>query len=733
MKRHITTTIAGLLVAHGALAQKDSSSVKEVHELKTIILKSIRAGAYSPFSKTDLNQKQIQEQNLGQDLPLLLNTTPSVVTSSDAGAGIGYTNMRIRGTDGTRINITLNGVPVNDAESQGTFFVNLPDLATSTNSIQVQRGVGTSTNGAGAFGATVSISNMEQRTEAGGSFSVSGGSFNTLRTSIQAGTGLLKNGLQFDVRLSKISSDGYIDRSESNLKSYQILSSWTINEKSKFRFMALSGSERTAQAWNGISADELRMNRKQNPLGLMQNGNYYDNQTDNYQQHYYQLFFDHKWNANWSINTGLFLTRGLGYYEEYRADEKYSSYDLKNPISPKGDTITRTDLIRQLWLDNYYYGGLFNLQYTKNSIAVTYGGSISQYSSLHYGKVKWANQGIAPDFSWYRTDAMKNDFNQYLKAQFDINQKLSIYGDLQLRIVSYFMNGFRKNTTLKPAVNYTFLNPKIGANYFIKKQHSNFQRLYTSLAVANKEPNRDDFEANTQQLPKHETLVNIESGYEIKASKWNFLANYYFMKYNNQLVLNGQINDVGAYTRINVKDSYRMGIELSGNYTFSNWLSFSGNATFSTNKIKTFNEFIDDYDNGDQVKVEHKNTNIAFAPSLIAFGQLGVTPFVNHKDLKAFQVNLMYKHIGNQYLDNTSNKDRMLPSYGLVDLRLMYNWKINNKNTVQFNLTVYNLLNKMYVSNGYNYSYIADGSLQNGNYYFPQAGTNILAGFNFNF
>jgi iron complex outermembrane receptor protein len=726
------------LFAFSASAQDEDTVVilpKAPLQLSSIEVRSIRTDARSPFSKTNLSKKEIDVQNLGQDLPILLQMTPSAVSSSDAGAGIGYTSLRVRGTDGTRINVTLNGVPVNDAESQGTFFVNLPDLASSTSSIQLQRGVGSSTNGGAAFGATMSISNMEQYDKAGGELNLSAGSFNTQKITLKAGTGLLQNGWSFDVRLSKITSDGYIQRSASDLKALQAIASWQITDQTKFRFQVLSGAEKTGQAWNGVPQDSLRSNRRFNELGRKADGTFYNNQTDNYQQTYYQAFVDHHFNKNWSGSVGLFLTRGKGYYEEYRLGENLSDYGLPNFTTSAGDTFSNTDMVRQLWLDNYYYGGLYGLQYSKNKTQINIGGSVSQYTGLHYGFVKWASIGVPADHSWYRNDAMKNDYNQFVKWQYAATKKLTIYADAQLRVVSYFMNGFRKSPSLNPAVNYTFFNPKAGANYMLRDEKYNQQRLYASLAVANKEPNRNDFEASPNQLPKHEQLVNIEAGYEITKKKWTALANFYLMNYKNQLVLNGQINDVGAYTRVNVDKSYRAGLELVASGQATKWLSISGNMTFSQNKIKNFDEYVDDYDNGGQKVIAHNNTNIAFSPNFIAAADLGFKPFlhVRYGALRAFEINLLTKHVGRQYLDNTSDKTRSIADYTLFDLRARYVLKIKEHSDLIFTLAVYNALNKSYENNGYNYSFISGGSTISNNYFYPQAGRNFLAGIGFRF
>lgn len=738
-KSIIATTIFTTL--HGmAMAQDTDDSLaiqrkKYVRELQPIEIRSLRASANAPFAKTDISGKEIEQQNLGQDLPILLQQTVSTVVTSDAGAGVGYTGMRVRGSDATRINVTLNGIPVNDAESQGSYFVDLPDLASSTSSIQLQRGVGTSTNGAGAFGATLSVSNMEQMQQAGAEVNISAASFNTQKYTLKAGTGLLDNGWSFDVRLSKISSDGYIQRSASDLKSLQVLTSWQINEKTKFRFQVLSGTEKTGQAWDGVPQDSLATNRRYNELGLKSNGTYYSNQTDNYVQTYYQAFLDHNFNAHWSGHVGLFLTRGKGYYEEYKQGQNFSDYGLPN-FTTTSDTLRTTDMIRQLWLDNYYYGGVYSVDYTRHNTLVTFGGAITQYTGTHYGIIKWAEYGVPDNYKWYTNDAQKNDWSNYIKLQQTINKHLTLYADLQLRTVSYFMNGFEENLTLRPAVNYNFLNPKLGANYMLHNEQYNKQRIYASVAMASKEPNRDDFQASPTQLPKPEKLTDIEAGYEINRKKWSASANVFYMDYKDQLVLTGQINDVGAYTRTNVDKSYRAGIELQGSYKAKKWLQLNGNVSLSKNKIKSFTEYIDNWDNGGQDAVAHKNTDIAFSPDVVAALDIKLLPFQHFFKLypgQHVELDFLGKHVGRQYLDNTSNKARSIADYSLLDFRARYVLQIKHGRELSLTFAINNILNRKYESNGYNYSYINGGNLTTSNYYFPQAGTNIWGGIGLKF
>ncbi len=729
MYRLYTLSAFTILAALPALAQEsDSSAINQMQHLQPIEIKAIRAGSNSPFAKTELNKEQIERLNQGQDLPYLLQYTPSVVVSSDAGAGVGYTGLRIRGTDITRINVTLNGIPVNDAESQGTFFVNMPDLATSVSSIQLQRGVGTSTNGGGAFGATMSISNLEQFQNAGAEANISFGSFNTQRYSLKAGTGLLKHGFQFDVRLSRLTSDGYVNRGFSDMNSMQLLGSWQINNRSRLRFMYLTGDQTTGQAWNGLNAEQLKTDRRYNSLGMKADGSFYDNQTDNYRQDYYQAFFDHQFSENLNLNIATFLTRGKGYYEEYRLGESFADYGLNDFIAG-GDTASSTDLIRQLWLDNYYYGTVLSLFYEKNRTKLTFGGGWNQYDGRHYGDVKWAQFGFPADHRWYDLDSRKSDLNAFLKAERRMGS-LILFGDLQVRNVTYDIQGFRKSPNLHPSVNYTFFNPKLGASYLLRDQQNEKQRIYASLAVANKEPNRDDFEASPTELPKPEQLYDIEAGYELNRLNWQFNANFYYMHYIDQLVLTGKINDVGAYTRTNVPESYRAGLELVAGVKPLWWLNLQGNATFSRNKISNYTEYIDDYDEGGQIAINHGNTDIAFAPDQIVGGSATFSPFRNFANDQKLELAVFGKYVSRQFLDNTSNINRSLDPYFVTDVRIRYSIGLKPFREVAATLALNNVFNRLYEANGYTFSYMYDQTLTTENYYFPQAGFNFLFGLN---
>lgn len=722
-------------VSTSAYAQSDSTeaiqrTLLQPQYMQPVEIRSLRAGSNSPFAKTELNKKDIEKGNLGQDLPYLLQYTPSAVVTSDAGAGIGYTGLRVRGTDGIRMNVTLNGVPVNDAESQGTFYVNFGDLASSTGSIQLQRGVGTSTNGPGAFGATMSISNLQQMDKAGAEIMNSYGSFNTWRHTVKAGTGLLKNGLQFDVRMSKINSDGYIDRSASDLKALQFLAGWKASDKTQLRFMLMTGDQATGQAWNGVPQDSLATNRTYNELGMKADGSFYKNQTDNYRQDFYQLFADHQFSKYLTGHVGVFLTRGKGYYEEYKLDAAYADYGL--PDNVRGtDTMSVTDLTRQLWLDNHYYGSVFSLIYERNKTQLTFGGGWNQYTGEHYGNVLWAMNGGVPDnYQWYNLPAQKNDLNLYIKLQQKAGDKLLLFGDLQYRNVAYNIYGFRDNPGVRAMPMYNFINPKAGITYLIANDWNKIEKVYASVAVANKEPNRNDFEASPVQQPKHEELYDVEVGYDRTVNKLQLNANYFYMYYRNQLVLTGQINDVGAYTRTNVPNSYRTGLEAQAAYVPNYWLKVFANATYSQNKIQDFTEYVDNYDNasGEQDVIKHGTTDIAFSPNLVSAAGITLSPFRYMKNEQVLELDILGKYVGAQYLDNSGNANRMIDPYGLCDIRIRYSVQTKPFKELGLNLALNNVLNTKYVSNGYTFSYVSGASLNTFNYYFPQAGFNFLLG-----
>lgn len=698
-----------------------SQEKKDTVDLPPVEVRAVIAPTTAPFAKTNLDKKEIGRQNLGQDLPFLLNQTPSVVVNSDAGNGVGYTGIRIRGTDATRINVTLNGIPYNDAESLGTFFVDLPDFASSVNRIQIQRGVGTSTNGAGAFGATINFSTNEVNKKAYAEINNSYGSFNTWKNTIKAGSGLLGNHFTIDARASRVSSDGYIDRASTDLKS-GYLSAAYLAEKNDLRINVLSGKEKTYQAWNGVSESDLKTNRTINYAGMEKPGEPYDNETDNYLQNHYQLFFTHRFTPNFSFNIAGFLTPGKGYYEEYRANENYANYGLTYPVVG-GNTITETNLIRQLWLKNDFYGGIFSLQKQSSKTRLTFGGAFTKYDGNHFGEVIWSEQAWNGPKRWYYLDAFKKDFNVYGKWQQDFSSKLQLFADVQYRKIDYDLLGFRDNPDLFIYNSYNFFNPKIGLSY-----HQNNWLAYASFSVAHKEPNRDDFEAGKTQQPKPEILNDWEAGVERKNSKTFLSANIYYMKYKDQLILTGQINDVGAYTRTNIPNSYRVGVEVQGSTMINDWLKAGGNITLSQNKIKNFTEYIDAYDanynwTGQNANF-YKESTISFSPAVIGAATITLMP------VKKLNIDLLSKYVSRQYLDNTKNENRKLNPYFTEDVRAIYSFNKNWFKNIDLIFQVNNVLNKKYEPNGYTFSYYVGPELSTENYYYPMAGTNWMLGVN---
>lgn len=711
---------AHILNAQTVLKQNEQAVKDSFFTLTPVEVRAVRAGENTPFSKTNISKSEITSRNLGQDLPFLLNQAPSVVINSDAGNGVGYTGIRIRGTDATRINVTLNGIPYNDAESQGTFFVDLPDFASSAGSIQIQRGVGTSSNGSGAFGGSINISTNEVNNNAYAEINNSFGSFNTFKNTLKAGTGLRK-GFISEARLSRISSNGYIDRASSNLKSLYFSTGY-IKPKTSLRLNIFSGKEKTYQAWNGISEADLKAgNRAVNYAGTEKPGEPYGNETDNYTQTHYQLFFNQQLSSRIGFNTAFFYTKGKGYYEQYKADEDYAKYGMPNPPS-NGSPITSSDMIRQLWLDNNFYGNIFSFQYKYKKFQATLGGAYTRYDGKHFGKVIWAEKGLTSVRNWYDLDAQKNDFNIYLKQQTQVANNWHLFYDLQYRNVTYNIGGFRDNPGLFIANRYNFFNPKAGISFT-----KNGWKSYVSYSIANKEPNRDDFEAGNNEQPRPEQLHDVELGIERTKGHYNWSATFYYMNYKDQLVLTGKINDVGAYSRSNIDKSYRAGVELQGAYKFSSWLHAGANLTLSRNKVKGFTEYYDDYDNGGQKQNTFSETTISFSPA--ATGNMTVKIIA----VRNTEIGLNGKYVSRQYLDNTGNKNRSLNPYYTQDVKLAY--KLSYKSLKEMNIIfqVNNLFNKKYEPNGYTYSYLYGGEITTENFYFPMAGLNFMTAINFRF
>lgn len=684
--------------------------------LQPLEVRSVRASDKAPFAKTNLGKEEIAKNNFGQDVPFLLDQTPSVVVNSDAGNAVGYTGIRIRGSDATRINVTLNGIPYNDAESMGTYFVDLPDFASSVNSIQVQRGIGTSSNGAGAFGATLNLATNEYNEQPYGESSNSFGSFNTWKNTLKAGTGLLNDHFTVDARLSRISSDGYIQRAKSQLESFYLSTAY-LTTHSSLRLNVFSGKEKTYQAWYGVPDYLLNTDRTYNPAGTEKSGTPYDNQTDNYTQTHYQLFYNQSFKRDWSFNTAVFLTRGKGYYEEYKAAQKYSKYGLPNVVIG-GTTLTQTDLVRQRWLDNYFYGQIVSLQYKDAKDELTIGGGWTIYDGKHYGLLPWMMvSNVSKDYRYYDYPATKTDANLYTKWQHRLAAHWTGFADVQYRFVKHEMNGFEGNPTLYVNRKFNFVNPKAGITYT-----NNGWQAYLSYALAHKEPNRDDFQAGIISQPKAETMHDVELGAEKRTAGYHFGANVYYMYYVNQLVLTGQINDVGSYTRTNIPYSYRLGIELQAGAVLNKWIQVSGNVTLSRNKISSYTEYIDNYDNGLQNAVAHRNTDISFSPPVTAAATLTLLPATG------LELSLLSKYVGKEYLDNSQNEARKLNAFFTQNIRGSYTikkWLFSEWNITAM---VNNVFNKKYEPNGYTYSYVSGGALTTENGYFPMAGTNYMLG-----
>ena len=748
VKRKITllTAIAlqGIAMAQ-TQEQIDSLTNLRFRELDEIVVQSSVVSRDAPVAHENVTKEQLEKMNIGVDLPVMLDQQTSVVTTTDAGAGVGYTGMRIRGSDNARINVTVNGIPINDSESQGVFWVNMPDLASSTSDIQIQRGVGTSTNGAGAFGASINVNTLQSNPEAYGVVSSSYGSFNTYKNNVQFGTGLINNKFIFDGRLSNIQSDGFIDRASSDLKSYYISGAY-IGEKSMLKAISFAGHEKTYQAWYGVPRNFVDTNETYNPYT-------YDNEVDNYKQSHYQLHYVYDVNDNLKLNLSGHYTRGLGYFEQYKgvgentiinywSKESLADYGLNNVITPGGDTITETDLIRRRWLDNHFYGVVGSIEYNLDRLNLIVGGGANQYYGKHFGEVIWAEYASngAIRHPYYNNDATKNDYNIYAKATYDVDDNLSVFGDMQTRMINYTFLGFDNNlNNIDQTAEMMFFNPKVGANYKFDATKS----VYGFAGIGNKEPNRNDFtESTPNSRPEHESMLDIELGYRIAEKKFFADLNLYAMEYNNQLIVTGEYNDVGAQIRQNVPKSYRRGVELSGGVRLLDNLEWRLNGTYSMNKIAVFNEFIDDWDTGESIMIEHQNTDIAFSPSVIAGSQIAYTP-INSEEYGSFEISLISKYVGEQFIDNTSSQYAKLDAYFVNDARIQYSLKNKLFKEILLFGTVRNLLNEKYISNAWVYRFQSSGAsygdiyevqedVENDRYnltgVFPQAGINFFTG-----
>ena len=674
-----------------------------------VVVYATRANNKTPTTFTNLNSQALQKQNFGQDLPLLLNWTPSLVTTSDAGTGIGYTGLRIRGSDATRINVTINGIPYNDSESQSTYWVDIPDVASSTQSIQIQRGVGTSTNGGSAFGGSVNLQTNSLKVDPYSEIIVAGGSFNTQRYTLKAGTGLINNRWAFDGKVSKITSDGYIDRASSDLGSYY-LSGGYYGKKTIIKAITFGGHEKTYQSWNGNDATTMKTNRTFNSAGALYDANwnvtgYYDNEVDDYRQDHYQLHLTQKINDYWNANVSLHYTYGRGYYEQFKQDKAFADLGL-NDIVLTNTTLTSGDFIVRKWLDNKFYGTTFSFNYDKEKTSLMIGGAFNQYGQAkHFGEIVWgqytSNSQIRQHY--YDGNSQKNDFNMYAKWNYEISSALNAFVDLQYRTVDYKTAGI--DSDLSPYDvhdTFNFFNPKAGLSYSV----SSTDILYASYAIANREPNRTDY-LDGAVKPKSENLGNLETGWRRNSKLYGFEVNYYLMNYTDQLVLTGKLDNVGNPIRANVGKSYRTGIELSGLIRLTEQLSWNANVTWSANRNK---DYVVDETNLD----EKKNTSIILSPNWVGGSQLTWDVWHNLK------VSVLTKYVGKQYLDNTQTESLILEDYLINDLRLNYTFTPKAVKAIELSLLINNLLAVKYSSNGATYG---DGVP----YYYPQAGRNFLA------
>ncbi|NUY81516.1 TonB-dependent receptor [Flavobacterium sp. MAH-1] len=719
---HAIVSATALLFSINTFAQQPQDTTK-TEKLDEVIVQSVRATSKTPVTFSNMKKEEFEKRNLGQDIPQLLNFLPSVVTTSDAGNSIGYSGIRVRGTDATRVNVTINGVPYNDAESMGTFWVNMPDFASSTENLQLQRGVGTSTNGSGAFGASLNVLTDSYSEKANGEISNSFGSFNTRKHTVKFSTGLLGDHFELAGRLSNIESDGYIDRAFSSLKSYFLQGTY-VNKGTLIKALVFGGKEKTYQSWNGLEDPEkLRDDRTYNTAGEYVDDNgltrFYDNQTDNYQQDHYQLHWTQKWSDAWSSTAALHYTIGKGYYENYRTGESVSDYGIE-PQVIDGNLVDETDLIDQKWLDNDFYGGTFSVNYRKGKVDAILGGGWNEYDGDHYGKVLWTRNVVLPMYGqrYYSDRGVKKDGNIFAKANYQVIPKLNLFADLQYRRVGYDANspetGFVHDR-------FDFFNPKAGATYSVNDR----QNIYASYARANREPNRTDYENGN---PRPEQLDDFELGWRYASAKAKVNVNAYYMKYNDQLVLTGALDNVGAPIRENSGKSYRLGLEVEAAVAITDKWSIRPNVTVSTNKNQDF------VFQRDGVLTDLGDTNIAFSPNVVAANAITFAPTKN------FQVTLLSKFVGEQYMGNIDSETSKLDSYATSDLSVSYEWKnIWFFRSILASGLVNNIFDYEYESNGYFYTYDDDFSnpgtvtTVEGAGFYPQAGINFLAGLTLKF
>jgi iron complex outermembrane recepter protein len=723
--------------------------IDKVTLFQEFVVTATMANERTPMTFTNLNREKIRKNDFGQDIPFLLQSTPSVVETSDAGAGVGYTGLRVRGSDATRTNVTVDGIPLNDSESQSVYWVNMPDFANSTSMIQIQRGVGTSTNGAGAFGSTINLTtNSILDSKKSINYSGSIGSFNTQKHSISFGSGILGEHFTINGRLSRITSDGYVDRASSKLGSVYLSAKYWIHGTS-LRFKIFTGNERTYQSWYGIPFSYITDSklRTYNPSGTEKADTPYPNQVDDYQQTHSHLTFDHEFSRSIKLNASLHYTLGKGFYEEYKSSQKLPFYFLTDSIKVGNEWVKKTDLTRRLWLDNHFYGGVFSLTFKSGENEFIVGGGVNRYDGKHFGQVLWADK-IPIDASqpktFYESTANKTDANIYAKLNYQIGSKTYAFVDLQARSVGHKTQGFdRKQRDISRDLSWFFFNPKAGLvhNYTAGGQ------FYGSFSVGNREPNRNDIlDAVNNKTPQSERLLNTELGWKLNRKKVLLSANFYHMAYKNQLVVTGQINDVGEQLRINVPTSYRAGFEAELSWKITENLRFDYNATLSQNKISDFTEYRDNWDTGEQDAIKHGTTDIAFSPNVIANASL--TYQIMRGSKHQLEIALSGKHVGKQYVDNTSNENAILDDYKYGNLRIQYKTGFGKMKNFTAKLLINNILDSKYSSNAWVYRFnspsyderpdnpytrLENGSVYNQMGYFPQAGRNFLLGFSVEF
>lgn len=665
-----------------------------------------------PFTQTNLDKEDLERLNLGQDAPFIFRYTPSTVVTSDAGTGIGYTGLRIRGSDITRINVTINGIPLNDSESQGVFWVNMPDFISSTDEVQIQRGVGTSTNGAGAFGATINLGTNAVKADPFVTAAISGGSFNTQRYSLRGGTGIIGDHFTVDGRLSYITSDGYIDRGSADLYA-GYLSAAYLGDHQSLRLNVFTGSEVTYQAWNGVPFQYVAIDslRTFNTAGQDQTPEPYDNEVDDYNQTHVQLHYNFNLQSDWQGKVSGHYTRGAGFFENYSAEETLADFGI-----PGGGV---SDLVTRRWLDNHFYGVISAFEYVPSDrpYTLTLGGGVNRYTNRHFGEVIFieTQQDLEEVPVYYDNDATKMDGNIYAKLDYQLSPKWTAFGDLQYRHVDYAFEGLNEDgNPTDQDVQLNFFNPKVGVTYQMEPR----VQWYASFAVGNHEPNRNDFVISTpSSRPEHETLYNTEVGYRYNGKRASIEANFFHMYYQNQLVLTGEINNVGEAIRTNVDNSYRAGLELAAGAKLHDRVEIGGTATFSQNKIREFTEFVDNWDyfegseDPQQFETLHEDTDLSFSPRVITSGEITVTPFRKEMEdgMQQLQVTLLGKYIGSQFIDNTQDEFRKLNAYGFFDLRLGYQFKNSRFKFLEATLLVQNLLDDRFSTNAWVYPFRSAG------------------------